>query len=335
MANKWQWSRRDTITPVAGQRVRSRLINGVKSYAAYVHARARVQIAVAPVGAIRNRGSVFALFDEIGIEENGRDRHRYDGRLLRFMSEMHAPSALTATRLTSTAIGTTNLEESAVIWFAHPLSAAPSESVYRELDARQLLEVFVRQVTNSVAALVTVGGATVTVDQVTVEVHQIYDSRSADLPVFIPTFRQVEEAVSAANPQLSSFIKTPHFIRAMVIQQDTDVGEVADIVSAFALRGDFRDIIGPQQAGFDAATFFQELEFGGSVFGNQGYLGLNFQRGGKLSNIINPSDDVNLRFEFNAAPTGAAGATTSRIRIGIAEQERVSGLVTPEIPFPI
>lgn len=335
MANKHQISRRDNIVPAAGQRVFSRLINGVRTYAVHVHARARIAISVANATAVRNRGSVWALFDSVGLEENGRDRHEYDGRILRFASEMHAPSALSATRLTSPNIGTTLLEESALIFFSHPLSAVPHETVYRELDARQLLQVFARMVASPTAALVDIGGATVVVDQISIEVTQIYDSRSADVPVFIPTVRQMVFTVPAANPQQSEFIKTPAFIRAMVIQQEAATsGEVSDIITALALRGDFRDIIGPQQSPMDGFQFASEFEFGGLVLSNQAYLGLNFQRSGKLSNVINPQDDVNLRFEFNALPT-VAGTGASRIRVAIFELERTAGLVTPEITFPI
>lgn len=340
MALKFQKSRRENMAftgnaavSTNGQRQYSRLINGVRSYGVYLHARARVQIAVAVVTNIRNRGSVWALFDEVGIEENGRDRHLYDGRMVRFLTEMHAPSALSASRLTSTAIGTTLLEEGAMVWFSHPLSAAPQETVFRELDARQFLQVFARGHTDPVGQLVTIGGATVTIDQVSIEAYHIYDARSQDFPIFIPTARQVVVAVPSANSQHEVHLKTSSFLRGLAVQQDTvGFGEVSDIITSYVLRGDFRDIVGPQFTLMDADQFQQELEFGGLVLSNQAYLGLNFQRGGKLSNIINPSDDVNLRFEFNDAPS--ASGTASRIRIALLEYEQVAGLTGP-IPFPI
>lgn len=340
MAYKAQRSRRTTmpftgtLTPSTnGQRQHSKLINGVRSWGVYLHARARVAISVASVTAIRNRGSVWALFDEVGIDENGRDRHIYDGRLLRFLSEMHAPSALSATRLTAVGVGTTLLEEGAMIWFAHPLSAAPQETAFREVDARQELNVFARGAADPTGALVTIGGATVVIDQVSIEVTHLYDARSTELPIFIPTARQIVAAVPSANGQHEVNLKTSSFLRAVVVQQDAaGFGEVSDIISAYALRGDFRDIIGPQQSPLDAAQFLQEYEYGGLVLSNQSYLGLNFQQGGKLSNVVNPGDDVNLRFEFNDAPS--ASGTASRIRIGLLEYEQVPPLTGP-IPFPI
>jgi hypothetical protein len=335
MANKTQWAPANTIIPVGGERAYSRLKNGAKSYAALLTARADVNVAVAPAGALRNRGSVWALFDEVGIEEDGRDRHRYDGRMLRYISEMFAPSPLTAIRA-DTPVALYHLEESAVIWFSHPLTAAPQETAYRELDARRLLQVFARMVAAPGAVLnarlFTVGGATVTISNVSISVTQLYDDRSPDLPVFIPTVRQITEPITGANPEQQIWIKTPQFIRGIVIQQDADEGERADILTSFALRGDYRDIIGPRQQNLDDLQHYSEFEQGGLVLSNQAYVGLNFQRAGKLSNVINPADDVNLRIEANVAP---GAGTNPLLRIALLELERTTGLVSETIPFPI
>jgi hypothetical protein len=335
MANKTQLAPLNTIVPVGGTRIRSRLLNGMRTWVVKLTVRATVDVAVAPAGALRNRGSAFALFDEIGIEENGEERVRLDGRMLRFMSEFFAPSALTSVRA-ATPIATYLLEESAYIYFAHPLSVAPQETVFRERDARQQVDVFVRMFAAPSAALnarlFTVGGATVTISAVSVTVSQEFDARSAELPVFIPTMRMVQETIAGANTQLPIFLKSPHFLRGVFIQQDTDEGEATDILSALALRGDFRHIIGPNQQGLDDLQHYGEFEAGGAVLGSQAYLGLNFQKSGKLSNVINPSDDVNLRIEANVTP---GAGTNPVLRIALMELERVQGLVTDEIPYPI
>lgn len=335
MANKTQLSPLNTITPVGGARVRARLLNGMRTWAVKLTARAQVDVAAAPAGALRNRGSVWALFDEVGIEENGEERVRLDGRMLRYISEYFAPSALTAVRA-ATPIATYQLEESAIIFFAHPLSVAPQETVFRERDARQQLEVFVRQFAAPGAALnarlFTVGGAAVTISNVSVRISQEYDARSAELPVFIPTMRQIQETVAGANTQLPIFLKTPHFLRAVFIQQDSDEGEATDILSALALRGDFRHIIGPNQQNLDDLQHYSEFDAGGAVLQSQAYAALNFQKSGKLSNIVNPSDDVNLRLEANVTP---GGGTNPVLRIALWECERIQGLVTEEIPYPI
>lgn len=328
MANKQLRTPLSTITPTAGQRVRTRMINGTRSWAMMIHATAQVDITVAGAG-LRNRGSVFAIFDEIGIEENGRDRHLYDGKLLRFLSEMHAPSVLSATRLATDGIQVaTIIQESAVIWFAHPLQAQPHELSFREADARQLLETFVKMSATPITAF-TSGTGTVT--NIDVTLTHIHDPRSVVPPVFIPTARQITVAIAGANTKEEIFVKTPHFIRAFVLQQEDDAGERADIINKVALRGDFRDIIGPQQLDLDEITRFQEFEFGGNVFASQSQLGLNFQTSGRLSNVINPVDDVNLRFELDVTASG----TNPIVRLGVLELERVGGLVSEAIPFPV
>lgn len=334
MANKTLANPRPTITPIAGQRVLSRLVNGVQSIGVMLTARAEVDVSVAPATALRNRGSVWALFDEVGIDENGRDTHVYDGRMLRFLSEMHAPSALTATRA-AVGVATYFLEESAMIWFAHPLAAAPNETTYKEADARQLLEVFARQVTAPNAALFDVGPATVAITNVSITVQHIYDPRTRALPLFIPRARQIVEAVPSASTEQPVFIKATNPIRALAVQQFSSAGEQNDIITALTLRSDNRDIIGPSQMPLDEISLLGEYEFGGLVFSNQAHLGWNFQRSGRVSNVINPADEVNLRFEFNAAPS-ATGAD-SRIRIQVIELESVQGLTVPpdQIPFLI
>jgi hypothetical protein len=255
--------------------------------------------------------------------------------MLRYISEMFAPSPLTAIRA-DTPVALYHLEESAVIWFSHPLTAAPQETAYRELDARRLLQVFARMVAAPGAVLnarlFTVGGATVTISNVSISVTQLYDDRSPDLPVFIPTVRQITEPITGANPEQQIWIKTPQFIRGIVIQQDADEGERADILTSFALRGDYRDIIGPRQQNLDDLQHYSEFEQGGLVLSNQAYVGLNFQRAGKLSNVINPADDVNLRIEANVAP---GAGTNPLLRIALLELERTTGLVSETIPFPI
>lgn len=335
MANKYQLAPLNTIVPVGGVRQRSRMLNGMRTWWVYLTARATVDVSVAPATALRNRGSVWALFDEVGIEENGEDRVRLDGRMARFISEVYSPSALTSVRAAA-AIATYNLEETICLWFATPLSAAPQETVFRERDARQQLEVFVRQFAAPGAALnarlFTVGPATVAITAVSVTVSQMYDSRTAEPPVFIPTARMIQETIAGANTQYPVYLKTSQFLRALFIQQDADEGERTDILSALALRGDFRHLIGPNQQPLNELQNFGEFDFGGGVLGSRAYTGLNFQRSGKASNVINPSDDVNLRLELNVTP---GAGTNPIVRVALLELERPTGLVTDQIPFPI
>src|SRR3970040_678280 len=87
-----------TIIPVGGQREHSKVLKGMRTWAVRMTARAEVDVSVGAATALRNRGSVWALFDEVGIEQNGDENVLLDGRMLRFMSEFFAPSALSAVR---------------------------------------------------------------------------------------------------------------------------------------------------------------------------------------------------------------------------------------------
>jgi hypothetical protein len=356
MANKFAINPRQTMVfggaaavQTTAQRLYSRLINGKQSYGVLLTARARLRILNNAATLLRNRGSVWALFNEVGVEENGRDTFICDGRVLRFLTEVHAPSTLTAVRA-ALAVATYNLSEQAIIWFAHPLSAQPSEVTYLERDARQFVNVFATLSPLLDQRLVTAGaggaGVDAIVDTVTMEVEHIYDPYTAGLPYFIPRMRQTTDAIAAANALYPIFIKSVNPIRALAIQQDTSLGEVSDIISALALRSDTRDIIGPAAIPWDNLVRYGESEYGGGVYGGsataataRGNPGaqvcLNFQRGGRLSNVLNPAQEVNLRFELNVAPTALAGAAASTVRVTILELERVPGLVAEEIPFPI
>jgi hypothetical protein len=287
-----------------------------------------------------NKGSIFGCWDEIGLDENGRDRHLYDGRILRFISEMHAPSALSSTRLAGTGVAATALDESARMWFAHPLSAQPQETVFRERDPRQTLNLFGKlRADGGQGGLVNGGTSTMTVTP-TLTWQQGYDDVTGVPPIFIPSMRQQVVSVASANTQLQEFIKTSNYIRALVLQCDSDAGEVGDIINSLALRADGDDIIGPAQVPWEDLLRGQEFEFGGAVFvtgfvnGGFSYLGINFQAAGRLSNVVSPSL-LNLRLEMNLQPSAQAGATNSKVRIGVLEYERVPGLVSESIPFPI
>ena len=343
---KSQRNSRSNIVPIAGDRAFSRLINAVQSQYVTLTFRGTLTIAGAVADNVRNRGSILAAFDEIGIDENGTDKHIYDGRVLRFISEMAAPSALSAKRLTSTAIAATTLEESVRIYFAHPFAVLPRETQYLERDTKQLFQVFAKLNSGgggSRLAGVT-GASTAVLSAVTITVTQGYDASETARPFFIPIVRQQIAPVASANAQLTEFIKTSNAIRGIVVSQESTqgvntglAGEVGDVINKLTLRGDFHDIIGPTPVKWDDLVLEQEYEFGGAVVtSNRAHLGINFQEHGRLATVLNPGQDSNLRFEFDVQPsvTMVAG-TTSQIRITIMELLRDPTVVEPTLPIPV
>lgn len=325
-----------TITnPNGGERTPLRMVNGARTSYITLVARATLTLAGSVATAIRNRGSVWALFDQIVIDENGTDRFVVDGRVLRFLSEMAAPSALTATRATSLANGVYVLEEAVRLYFAHPLALDPTETAFSERDSRQVLNVSVQYTTTPNTKLVDLGG---TVSAVSVLAYQAMEepNAAASKPLFIPAMRQIIVPILGAVTQQPEYIRSTNAIRGIVLTQETTtVGEVSDIINSFTLRGDYRHIIGPQPMSLRDLQLDSEFEFGGAVVSsNKAHVGINFQRYGKLSDVLNPAQDANLRVELNAQPSASAG--NSQVRMTLLELIRngdAAGLVADAVPF--
>lgn len=334
----WRSQRKPSgiITPgTSADRVGVRLVNGVRGQWVTILATATVQVSVAAATALRNRGSIFGAVDEIILDENGTDRHIYKGSVLRFLAEMNARSALSASRA-GTAVGTYLLEEAARVWFAWPESVIPGETDFVERDPRQTLNLQVRMAPNIAAALYNVGPATVAVSNVKFEITHGYElpMQGQGAPLFLPTARQQIVQVNGAVTQQAEYLRSPHLVRAIVVSQEVaGVGEVGDILTGLTLRGDFVTPIGPGVESYASLALEQEFEFGGAVLSsNRAHLGFNFQKFGKLAHCLNPAGDTNFRFEFAGAPSATAGQ--SQLRITILELQRIAGVTAAEIPFP-
>jgi len=338
---KQQKNGRSVITfPTLGDRYYSRLINAVQHQFVTLIVRGTMTIAGAAAGAILSRGSLLACLTEIGIDENGTDRHIYVGQVLRMLSEMAAPSALSAKRVSSTAVGVYPLEEAVRIYFAHPFAAIPRETAYIEHDVKQLLQVFAKLFNDAQGGgskIVTPGGGgTAVLSAVSIDVIDGYDATETARPFFIPTVVQQVDTISGANSQYQQFIKTSHAIRAFVVSQETTQGgEVDDIINKVVLRGDFTNLIGPNGISFSDLALESEFDFGGAVVSsNRAHLGINFQLHGRLANVLNPTQDNNLRFEFDCQPS-VTGAGASQIRTTIVRLERDPALVDPKLTIPV
>lgn len=335
-----------TIAPAAGtnDRVGVRLVNGVLGEYVTIIARARVVVSVAAATGLRNRGDAFALAQEVVVDDNGTDRHIYTGPVLRFISEMNAPSALTAQRIVPAAdgtvpVGTYMLESAARVFFAWPSSLNPLETAFRESNSAQALSLLIRPVADPVAALVTKGGATVVVDQISFDViHGFQLPTAGSAPLFLPTVKQQTVNINGAVTQQAEYLRSPHLVRALVVSQEVSgYGEVSDILDTatggLVLRGDFSTPVGPGAERFRNLSLEQEFEFGGAVMSsNRAHLGFNFQKYGKIGDCLNLGADTNMRFEFAAAPSAQAGQ--SIIRLTLCQLERVAGLTASDIPFP-
>lgn len=328
----------------ANTKAYSRLISGVKTLGLLFRLRATITLAGGPATALRRAGSAFGLIDQIGLEDNGRDVANMSGLMLRFLSQMVSAQHLTATRITSYANGATALEETAFLPFAWPQSVSPIETAFVERDPRNALQAFA--VWNNTGTKLVATGGTAVLSAVTLTVQQVLDPDMGRQPVFIPEYRVISQPITASVINNPIYLKTNQFLRGLVIQQDTDIGEVDDIITSLTIRDDSRDYVGPNPVLFEDLARAQELQFGGNMhaFGFDGsaaatqpnlnaYLGVNFQEAGRLSRALNPEAGQNLRLEVTGLPSVTGGAATSSIRTLLMELTRWPGRTTPTIPF--
>lgn len=323
-----------TLAIAAGQRSALEIVP-TRMVCLDVTVRATVGIATAAITAIRNRGSGFALIDRFILDESGTERVAMNGRVVRMLAEAYAPSALSSRRLTLTAVGTYQLEEHARIYFQYPWALDPSETPMIPSGARRLYVAVIGAPSLS-GALVTESGTSVTtVTGVTMTVAQVFDRIISEPtpPIYVPSIRDFTTTVAGASGALPVRLDISNAVRTLVLSQETtSVGEVSDILQTIRFRGDFLELIGPTPMSWDDFVLRMEHEMGGAVVAsNRSHAVLNFQRDGKLSKLLEPTQDAGLRFEFGVAASASAGA--SQIRATLVEMLRVPGVVARDTPF--
>lgn len=329
-----------------GQRAYVRLVSGFRNHRLIIRLRATATLAGGPATALRNSGSVAALFDAIGLEDNGEDIVRISGAEARLLSQWVAPAPLSAARITGYANGAYTIEEDIVIPFAWPLGVSPTESCFVERDPRNALQAFF--VYNGVGANLATTAGTVTLTNVSASVIQEYDTERLK-PLYVPRIRSIIEPIDGTVQDYPVYIKTDKLLRGILVGgYATTVGVVEDIISAIALRSDDREILGPAQADWEDAVRMAEFEIAGKIT-DYGYdasaaatqpngnffFPYNFQQSGRLSNVLNPNLDRNLRVVVDAAPTAVAGAGSSLIRCTLLELMQIPGVTADAPPFNV
>lgn len=284
---------------------------------------------------LSNRGSILGALRDVGFVDGGADKYVTDARLARFIGECMAPSALPATRLAAAGIQTVTLSETIPLWLCAARTANPNETKYVEVNKQLAQQVFV--VPNKLITGVANGAALAgTIEDMSVTVEQVYDDLVGVPPWYSLYQRQLVQDVVATNPALRIDLRGGRFVRGIAIQQDTDQGEVSDIINAVVLRGDRESLLGDRAIPFVDLQEHAAEEFGGAL--PPGYLFIDFARYGRLSAMWNPYQDVNLRFELDVQPSvtlfGGAAATGSRVRVALVEFERTAA-TNPNPPIRI
>jgi len=297
--------------------------------------REQVDITVAGTG-LSNRGSALGTLRDIGFADGGSDKYVTDARLARFIAECMAPSALPATRLAAAGVqAATILTEIVPLWLCAARTSLPNETKYVEVNKQLSQQPFITplKLITGVANGAALAG---TITAMTCSVEQVYDDLVATPPWLSIYQRQVVQDVISANPSFRIDLRGSRFVRGIAIQQDTNQGEVSDIINAIVLRGDRESVLGDRAIPFVDLQEHQAEEFGGQL--PAGYLYIDFCRYGRLTTMWNPYQDVNLRLELDVQPSvtvfAGVAATGSRVRVALVEYERTASTLQ-ELPYAI
>lgn len=312
-----------------GVRQRTQGENNKRTERYQLRVRGQVDITVAGAG-LRNRGSILAALTDLGFTDGGQDIVALDARLARFIAEAMAPSVLPATRLAGVGVqAATQLEEIVPIFLSAYRTSNPVETKYVEPNKQLAQEVFVTP--QKVISRLSGGAPTGTITNLSASVEQVFDDFNPADPnaaPFLNTYvRQIVQDVPAANPALKIDLRGNRYIRGIAIQQDSDAGEVDDIINALVLRGDKRSVIGDRAVTFADLRLAQAYEQGGDI--PPGYLWWDFCRYGRLSTMWNPFEDTNLRLEVD---TNVSASPGGRIRVAMVEYQRTPA-TTAALPF--
>jgi len=177
------------------------------------------------------------------------------------------------------------------------------------------------------------GAPTGTITSLQCAIEQVYDDLVGVPPVLSSYVRQLTQDVPGANTALKIDLRGNRFLRGIAIQQDTDQGEVQDIINALVLRGDNQAIFGDRAISFRDLVEHSQEEYGGAVVATLGYLFIDFVRYGRLTSLWNPFQDTNLRLELDAQPS--TGNTSSKVRVALWEMERTAVTLQGDLPFQI
>lgn len=349
MSNRTQEAPLPPITTFqTGARAYSKINSGFRTGYIDLDISATLTLAGGPATIIRNDGSLLALFDFIGLEENGEDIVYADARMLGTLSQVVQGNAGSNDRLRALADGAYTLREQVRIPFAWPLSGAPWETCHVERDPQQTTQVFA--VANNNAANIVTTAGTAVVTNLTIQPRQIYDDLRVILPpYFVPKIRMVSQPVAGAASGLPFYIRGALVQRGFILAADTNVGIANDVLSQIKIVDDMRSYVGPRAADFEALSRSQAFNYGGSPssFGGDivaadtaapgfGTYFQNWQDGGRLSMCYNPrTQGENLRIEADVAASTMSGATSQVLKALLIELDPRQGITRPLQSFRV
>jgi hypothetical protein len=278
-------------------------------------------------GTVQNRGSILAAFDNYVVTEDGTDRRGPMSLTAeRMLCEAQAASALTTVRAVVPGAGNTtqHLKETFRIYFAKPRQIRRRETAYVVMNPQKSfnLEFILNNVNNGVLRVLT-GGTGATLENVKLTVVQKFDLAETSKPFFQPTASLVtQKDIVAANGDHQIELKLKNNVRTLIIQSLAGANadqEVSDIITSLALGGDNGWIIGPEKVDVANLVADEENEYGGAVISNGAYIIIDFCDEGRLSSMLNKTQDTNFVLALNDAASATGGV--SRIKVWADELE--------------
>lgn len=286
-----------------------------------------------------NRGSLLAAIAKIGIRMDGKERIICDGRSLGALQDIMSGGRRRRRDLATVVLTTAQaLVESVFVPASLFGLAIPSETALLEENTQTPVQLFLELASNAADKIAKkgTGNGTVTLGTVTAKVAHLLDNKRADLPLFRPQFREIVTSVPAANSGLEISLRGSAYLAAVLLQQDSDIGEVTDMVNSIQLIGDGGYSIIQQPTDWKHfVNFTQPMDNSGAPIAGYAYGILNFVDEGKLSHMLHPGVAPNLRLVLDAQNSATSGATNSKIRATIIEMERHPTLTTPTLPFNV
>lgn len=335
----------------AGNRESVILDNRQRTAKLIVTIRGRLTVAGFAAGAVRNGGRLSAAIQH-AVNENGEDTWGIaDAYMIRALAEFLAAQPLGGVTLPASAalpIGVYPLEETYAINFADPRAVDPAETYFKEADPSSFFQLDTLILPNAIATLVAPGGlgATFTLDQLSVEVEQVFATGAAGTePVFKPRTRQLRQPITGTNPADIMYIKTAARLRSLTCAAEVIVAAdggrliVGDAILALRLIGDAANanVIGPNQSFYDALVESQRQIAGGDVTALGAFFTAYFADNGRLANTIVPQSQFpNFRYEFSdRLSLLAVGSNAAVVLVEeLLRKAPVNGYptVSPELP---
>lgn len=314
-------------TDLDGQRKTSKIENNHRIEKLQLVVTGQVDLTVAGTG-LRNRGSILAALSDVGFTDAGVDKLVAEARMARFFADYFSSSALNKTRLTGAGVqAATQLREVLPLWLCAPHTIDPGDTKYVEADKLAELLAFITP--NRVIGRLVAGAPTGTITNLQANVEMVYDDDVADAPLLQSFVRQIVKTVDSANTDFEIPIADPRYLQRLVIMQESDEGEVSDIINSVIIRGDRGSVFGDKAIPWRDLVDMMAQEGGPGASETQAYALVDFLRYGRLSTQYDPTQDTNLRVVLDVQKSVTGVATGSKVRVGLWLAQRTPTTTRP------